>query len=151
MHRQAIESSLLHRAVSIASDADSFEEVLRSCLTAVCESLEWPVGHAYVPAKDGRETLDPTGIWYLDDPKSFAAFRQVTERTSFKIGEGLPGRIWKLGTSEWIANVNDDSNFPRAQQIRELEVKGCFGFPIVIQQELVAVLEFFSRDENAAR
>ena len=89
----------------------------------------------------------PTSIWHLKSKTDFDEFCTVTERTTFRSGVGLPGRIWQSGEPAWIRNVQNDSNFPRAQLCNEMGVKGGFGFPVKIRNETVAVLEFFTRDE----
>ncbi len=90
-----------------------------------------------------------TTIWHMNDPPAYAVFREVTERTSFRRGEGLPGRILESGEPAWITNVQVDPNFPRNKLARNLGVKGAFGFPVKIGDEIVAVLEFFSNQALA--
>ena len=147
LEAQRMEAELLHLVTEIASEAKSFEKSLKKCLDAICESTQWPVGHVYVPSLEGEETLSPTKIWYLSDEKAFAIFREVTEKTLFKKGKGLPGRIWESGKPAWILNVHKDKNFPRNKLVKDLGVKGAFGFPIMIKDELVAVCEFFAIHE----
>ena len=146
LSRQAMEANMLHRAVSMSAETECFEEALHNCIDTVCQLTGWPVGHAYLPAEDGSQ-LEPTKIWYLRDAAAYAAFRRVTERTPFKKGAGLPGRIWESGQPAWIVNVHTDVNFPRAKLCKEIEVKGAFGFPILVRGQTVAVLEFFTDDE----
>ena len=38
----------------------------------------------------------------------------------------------------WIRNVQTDPNFPRAELCNAINVKGGFGFPIKVRDELVA-------------
>ncbi|QDU88676.1 Signal transduction histidine-protein kinase BarA [Pirellulimonas nuda] len=146
--RQAMEAQLLHRAVSMAAETASIEEALQQCIDAVCEVTGWPVGHAYRPTADGEE-LAPTTIWGIHDGGNYTEFRAVTEQTPFKLGVGLPGRIWESGEPAWIANVQVDDNFPRARLCPGLLVKGAFGFPVRVGGATAAVLEFFTREEMA--
>ena len=153
LEHQALEARLLHEATTLAAETDNAEEALRQCVSLVCKLTGWPVGHVYVPAEDGRDVLVPTGIWHLGGDQRYDAFREVTERTTFERGRGLPGRIWETSEPAWITNVQGDDNFPRARLCDDVGVQGAFGFPVKVGGRLVAVLEFFTgreaqQDEN---
>ena len=146
--KQALEARLLHQATAMASQTDSLTDALQGCINIVCELTGWPVGHVYLPDEAGQQLVS-TGIWHWDDrggDHRLDEFQEVTERSVFRRGEGLPGQIWQTGEPVWLRNVADD-NFPRAQQCSDINVKGAFGFPIKIRDELVAVLEFFATEE----
>ena len=64
----------------------------------------------------------------------------------FPRGVGLPGRVLESGDPAWIIDVNDDANFPRAQQAPSIGVKAAFAFPIRIGPEIAGVLEFFATE-----
>jgi PAS domain S-box-containing protein len=146
LEREALDAQLLHRSVAMASETGDFKEALQRCVDAVCELAGWPVGHVYLPGADGK-VLESSSIWHIEDRGAYEAFREVTVETPFAAGVGLPGRIWKTGEPHWIVNVLEDSNFPRAELCEHIGVKGAFGFPIKIHNQIVAVLEFFAADE----
>ena len=144
---QSLEETLLHRAAEMAAATDSFEEALQQVVDMVCKMTSWPVGHVYKLSPDNPDLLITTTIWHLENPAAYRTFQEVTERTQFLIGEGLPGRILKSGEPAWITNVQTDPNFPRNKLAQDLGVKGAFGFPVKISGEVVAVLEFFADQE----
>jgi signal transduction histidine kinase/CheY-like chemotaxis protein len=144
---QSLEETLLHRAAEMAAETDSFEDALQQVVDMVCEMTGWPVGHIYEISPENPDLLVTTTIWHLEDPDAYSVFQEVTERTHFLVGEGLPGRILKSGEPAWITNVQTDPNFPRNKLARDLGVKGAFGFPVKISGEVVAVLEFFADQE----
>ncbi|MEC4686921.1 MAG: MHYT domain-containing protein, partial [Nitrospirota bacterium] len=144
---QSLEETLLHRAAEMAAETDSFEDALQQVVDMVCEMTGWPVGHIYEISSEKPDLLISTTIWHLEDPDAYSVFQEVTERTQFLVGEGLPGRILKSGEPAWITNVQTDPNFPRNKLARDLGVKGAFGFPVKISGEVVAVLEFFADQE----
>ena len=146
--RRALEAELLHRASVLAGEANSFTEALQGCVDIVCKLTGWPVGHVYLP-DEANERLVPTSIWHLaaDFP---GEFREVTEHTYLPRGVGLPGRIWQSGRPEWIGNVSRDHNFPRAAVCADVGLQSGFGFPIHVENRVVAVLEFFGRDQMGA-
>ena len=135
---------LLEIAASAANEASSVEEATALCLDRICAHTGWPVGHAYVRASGGADGLVPSDSWHLDDPERFAAFRDITSRTSLARGVGLPGRVLATGKAVWIADATVDSNFPRAQHAIDIGVRAGFAFPVCVGSEVVAVLEFFS-------
>jgi signal transduction histidine kinase len=116
---------------------------MQIALDQVCGHTGWPVGHVYT-LDEAAGDLAPTTIWYLKDPGQFRTFREVTESTRFASGVGLPGRVLANGKPTWIVDVTKDPNFPRAQLVSDIGVKGAFGFPVLVGPAVVAVMEFFS-------
>ena len=155
--RKSLEARLLHKVADHAAEIDSVEGVLQWVVDNVCETIQWPVGHVYLthqePEGDGLRgieeapTLLSTAIWHLDDPVAFEIFREVTERTAFRSGEGLPGRVFASGEPAWIRNVQIDPNFPRNKLATDLNVRGALGVPIKLRGQVFGVLEFFSLEE----
>ena len=139
------DTRLFHSTARAAATMDSFDEALQQCLDLVCRYVGWPVGHVYVMATDGTGELEPAPVWHLDDPIAFQVFREVTEQIRFAPGVGLPGRVLSSGKPAWITDVQEEENFPRNKEARDIGVRGAFAFPISIGGQTVAVLEFFTR------
>jgi PAS domain S-box-containing protein len=137
---------LLHDVTEAANTEPDADGALQTCLDRVCAHTGWPVGHVYRPADDGTGVLAPTHIWHLDDPGHFETFRAITEKTRFAPGVGLPGRVLESGRPAWIVDVTVDPNFPRAYAVRDIGVRGAFGFPVRVGSEVAAVLEFFAAE-----
>ncbi len=137
---------LLHKSATAANQAQNVDEAMRSCIDAVCAHKGWPVGHVYVCSKESPDVLVPTDIWHLDDPERFATFRRVTQETSFERGIGLPGRVMASGEPAWIVDVTKDPNFPRAKLAEDIGVRAGFAIPVVVGEQVEAVLEFFASE-----
>jgi len=137
---------LLKQIVVIANEASSYEEAVQQTLLTIGRTKNWPVAHAYTLTKNStdKEVLTPTRLWYLEDENRYDEFRRVTESTSFKYSEGLPGRVWKMGVPIWITDVTKDQNFPRARMIKNIGILSGCAFPILVRWNVVGVLEFFS-------
>jgi signal transduction histidine kinase len=56
----------------------------------------------------------------------------------------VPGRIWQTGVPHWIENVLEDDNFPRRDAAQREGLHAAFGFPVRLEGDVLAVLEFFS-------
>ncbi|GJL77520.1 MAG: hypothetical protein NPINA01_05090 [Nitrospinaceae bacterium] len=138
----------LHKDIAVASnETAAIEKTLEYTLERICEHAGWPVGHLYLTETRNSEHLVPTDIWYMEDPDRFETFRQITEVTPLKPGEGLPGRVLARGNPAWIIDVAKDPNFPRAHLAKDIGVKSGFAFPILIGEEIAGVMEFFSIQE----
>jgi PAS domain S-box-containing protein len=141
---RATEARMVSRATMLVADAASKEEALQHCVDTVCEVTGWPLGHVYVQDPEGRDELVPAGIWHVSEGNAYDAFRTVTAHVRPAKGVGLAGRIWESGEPAWIEDVREDENFPRATRGADVGVKAAFGFPLKVEDEVAAVLEFFS-------
>jgi|GEM_PF-565920 len=141
--QEAREARLLDRIAAEAAESDQFDEVLDKVLRLICETIDWPVGHVYMSSPDATCML-PTKIWYLKHAHLFAPFKELTEKTEFDLGIGLPGRVAQSHEPHWIEDLQADTNFPRNKLAGELGVKSGFGFPVNVGDKTIAVLEFFN-------
>ncbi|MCH8872831.1 GAF domain-containing protein, partial [candidate division KSB1 bacterium] len=135
---------LLEKIAVAANEALVVEDAMQVCLDEVCALTGWPVGHLYVLAADGTGELVTAKRWHLDNPRKFKTFQQVTEKTRFAPGIGLPGRVLQSGKPAWISDVTKDPNYPRAKLAKDIGVKAAFCFPVLVGTKVAAVLEFYT-------
>lgn len=145
--RQAMEAGLLHQSTSLARETDSLVELLKGCIGIVCHLTSWSIGHAYLPRNaDASPELIPTGIWNSDDRHSLTELQRVTQAHWVRSGVDIPSLILKTKLPQWISNIDTGIQGHRLEALKRLGIRSACGFPVVIRDELVAVLEFFSFD-----
>ncbi len=143
-HQRRIE--LIKAAAVAANDAAEPLHALQMGLDIVCEYAGWPLGHAYRVDRYDASCLRPTNLWHLSGARSYTGFRAATAETSFRAGEGLPGRVLASGQGAWILDVGAEGNFPRQGVASTEGLHAAFAFPVLVGHEVVAVLEFFTPD-----
>jgi diguanylate cyclase (GGDEF)-like protein len=143
--RKSEQLELLRATAAEANAATTSGGALRACMSRVCAHMGWPVGHVYVVAsgESGLE-LVPTELWRLDEPARFESFREVTMQTRLPPGFGLPGRVLAEGRARWLSDDGEDDDFVRQGAARASGLRGGFAFPVLIGDEIAAVLEFYS-------
>ncbi len=141
-----IEKEFITQGAVIAAETQSFQEALEHNLELICQYTGWPVGHAYIVEND-KERIVSIGSWSINTSQTYEAFRQITEQTSFKFEEGLPGRVWKEGKIEWVPNIQKTDNFIRTTAATESDIKGAVAFPVIVGSQVEAIMEFFSHGE----
>jgi PAS domain S-box-containing protein len=131
-----------HAVTRVLAEAPTLAKATPRILQAICESLDWSVG----------------AIWRLDTQHSLlhcvetwhgvsmgvGEFDRDTHSRTFGRGIGLPGRVWSQAAPVWIEDVTRDSNFPRSPIAAREDLHAAFGFPILLGNEVLGVLEFFS-------
>ncbi len=70
-----------------------------------------------------------------------------SNRMAFRRGEGLPGRVWETGNVVWSGNIQEEVWFVRRDPEIDLGMHGAFGFPVSVDGDIVAVLEFFTPED----
>jgi PAS domain S-box-containing protein len=137
-HRLAARTSVT-RALA---EADALAGAASNLLQGVCENLGWPLGSLWAVAPEG-DVIRCVDVWY-DRSMDAAEFEAFTRSVAFEPGVGLPGRVWASGRPAWIPDVVQDRNFPRGAIAAIVGLHGAFGFPIVLGDEVLGIIEFFS-------
>ncbi|MGP0594290.1 ammonium transporter [Nitrospira sp. T9] len=138
--------TLFQEIAKATNESSTIEDAMQISMDLICQNTGWPVGHLYLLSEDTSHTLIPTALWHLEHPERFETFRFITEHTDFQAGESLPGRVLASGKPSWIRDVTQDPHFLRPKQAKDIGVKAGFGFPIIIGEQVVGVLEFFSTE-----
>ena len=136
--------ALQYAVTKILAESTDFFESAKKILQMVCESLEWELG-ALWKVDTETQVLRCVDVWYVPSIK-VRQFEELTKRSTFTKGVGLPGRIWDNSEPAWISDIEEDPNFPRASAAVFEGLHGAFGFPILIGAEVLGVIEFFSRE-----
>jgi predicted signal transduction protein with EAL and GGDEF domain len=156
LYQRQQQIGLLEAIAVAANEALRVDDALSFAVREICRYTEWPLGHALVAVDEGERCFRSTRLWHLADPDRFESFRVISETMRFPLGVGLPGRVGANGKPAWVMDVTADTNFPRAPAAQQAGLKAAFCFPVLIADEVVAVLEFFfgemlPPDENLLR
>jgi PAS domain S-box-containing protein len=137
---------LLQEVAVAANQATSLDQALQTAIDKICEHIGWPVGHIYMPDPADQGALLPTNIWHLEDQQRFDTFRKITEVVRLAPGIGLPGQVMISRNSVWVTDMNLDISTPRTQLIRDIGVRASFALPVLLGDQVAAVLEFFATE-----
>ena len=132
---------LLYATARVLGDAESVAEARPKLLQVICEILEWDLGAVW--DVDG-EVLRCVEIWHTPNV-DVAEFERANTATTYRLGDGLAGEVWKSGEPKWIATLADESaRFPNAAIALKAGMGSAFCVPIAERGEVCHVFEFFS-------
>lgn len=126
------------------AESDTLGNAVLKIMQAVCEYLTWDLGKLWILNRKDN-VLRCIEIWHKPSA-NVQEFTTVGREMVFTYGIGLPGRIWAGKRPSWIEDVTSDKNFPRAPFAAKEGLHGAFGFPILIEDEVLGVIEFFSHE-----
>lgn len=128
----------------VLAETESLDLATPQILKAICEGLSWDIGAVW-RVDEGTGKLRCSEIWYSPE-MDFSRFVSVSKEIGFKMGEGMPGRVWASRQPAWIPDVSEDNNFPRAATLLQGGLHAAFAFPIRSAGHFLGVIEFFSRE-----
>jgi len=135
----------VQEAVSrILADSPDLKQSGSGILQVLCQRAKWSLG-AIWNVDCAADALVCAEFWHLPS-LNLPQFEAATRQRTFARGVGLPGRVWSSGKPAWIPDVTKDNNFPRAPIAAAEGLRAAFGFPIKIADEILGVVECFSRE-----
>jgi signal transduction histidine kinase len=139
LQRESDTLRLLQEVAVAANQAQSVEELLQFALDKICRYMEWPAGHVYIRAQTSEGELVPAGLWHCADERynflheaTAAAQAAQADWLSQALDQTCPG---------WL-DLGQNPLFAQAET--ETAVTGRFIIPILVDEEVVALLEFFA-------
>jgi PAS domain S-box-containing protein len=126
--------------------SSSLQEAAPRLLHAVCEAMGWQFG-ALWNVESRWNILRCMSTW-RDPSADIGEFEAATRTRTFSPGIGLPGRVWTSKQPVWLPDVPQDANFPRAPFAQRVGLRTGVAFPVIVDSEVIAVLEFFAHQKQ---
>ncbi|HVE65130.1 MAG TPA: PAS domain S-box protein, partial [Thermoanaerobaculia bacterium] len=120
------------------------EQTATSVAAMICERLEWDIGVLW-EADPSTGTLRCSSVYHAEGLDE-GVVEDLCGIRELATGVGLPGRVYETGQTAWISDVTTDPNFPRAATAERYGIRSGFAFPILLGDEVLGVMEFFSRE-----
>ncbi len=135
---------LLQSVTVAANRSSSIEHTVQTCLGLICAHTGWTLGHVYLRTNHSFGEFD-SRIWHIEDADRFAAFRAASDLSHLIAGPGLPGCVLASGKPCWIVHLEDETPLSaRTAAAIEGGLQSGFGFPILVEEKIIGILEFFS-------
>jgi PAS domain S-box-containing protein len=133
---------LQYATTRVLGEAASVAEARPKILQNICEILEWDLGAVW-DVDRADVVLRCVEIWHSPDV-DVAEFERANTSTTYPLGQGLAGDVWRHGEPKWIANLAEEAGFANAAIAVKAGMGSAFGVPIKVSGEVRHVLEFFS-------
>src|SRR6266536_341190 len=130
LERRRLEQRLrIKDAVSqILAESPGMTDAAPKIIQVMCETAEWELGAIWNVDRSAKQ-LTCVDFWWLPS-SNVSEFEAMTRQSKFPPGVGLPGRVWSSGRPEWIIDVTNEDNFPRAPVATKEGLHAGIGFPI---------------------
>jgi len=135
-----------HIAVSAALiDWYDFEDGAMRLLNDLGTACELMVGALWLPHDD---VLTAELIWSEPSLQEISGFESMTFALRLPRGASLPGLAWQSKRPETIVDVSHEPSFRRHKVAQAAGLHGAVAFPALKADEVLAVLEFYSREQD---
>lgn len=135
------ELRLLEDATRAGADAGDVLSALAATVRKMCEATDWDLAQVWFPRADGA-AIECSPAWFSRDADSVDNFRSASLGSVFAYGEGLPGAVWASKRPLWIADTGGKAD---VRFTKDKTFASALGVPIVADDDVAAVLEFFKR------
>jgi|GEM_PF-174368 len=141
------EVRLLQVSALAVHQSRDLHSALQVVLEAVCRATGWSFGQAWVPT-EGAEGLTCGPFWAAEADRSHP-FRERCLTFRPAPGVGLLGLAWQRGEPIWVDDISEVADFPRHQTARQVGFKAAMAIPVIGDNQVVAIAEFYLFERRA--
>lgn len=133
----------LQNEVSAVVSGDQAREFVRpQTLRIIGERMGWKWGAVWEVSSHSL-VMRMVECW-SKSAESFHEFETISRSMVLRLGEGIPGKVWAAGDSYWIEELQPNAKALRVECARASGLRAAFAFPVLQEDEVVSVIEFYS-------
>src|SRR5438876_5972350 len=125
------------------AESSTLSEATPKLLEYICEAVGFELGELWCVNAESN-TLHIEGSWH-QPAYEVEGLQKAGRKTILFPGIDLIGRVLQSGQPEWVDNVVQDANFPRAPIAERVGLHGAFAFPVPVADHISCVLAFYNR------
>lgn len=144
LERRARTLAVLGTIAAVANSATSIGDALDAALVAVCDHGRWDVAHVYLVDDHTGELRHH--VWHVGVEVNRSTFSDFIATTSAEEPTrlALPAEVLAQRRSIWIPDLFESSTGARDETGRRAGLVSGSGVPVLVGDETVGILEFFS-------
>jgi len=137
--------ALQHSVADILANAGNVEDAAPKLLQTICQNLHWQIADFWL-VDPNDNMLDLVSRWREEN---FHAedFEATSREARYPPGDSFPGKIWRERKPIWVADFANDS-FPRSAIAARVNLHSAYGFPVMIAEQVLGVIELFSSERR---
>ncbi|MEY2927793.1 MAG: hypothetical protein RL367_2270 [Pseudomonadota bacterium] len=137
--------SLLEAVASTANRSEDPVTLLQSVVEIICVQVGFPAGNALVrKGVVGEIELHGCGAAYVSDGPGHEAFATICNRFTTWACATAPGRLLLDPEPVCLVDIDSLPSFSRSREAREANLCSLTAIPVLVDDRVEAVLEFFS-------
>src|SRR5436189_73251 len=125
------------------AESSTLSEATPKLLQYICEAVGFELGELWCVNAESN-TLHIEGSWH-QPAYEVEEFEKAGRKTILFPGIDLVGRVLQSGQPEWVDNVVQDANFPRATIAERVGLHSAFAFPVPVADHISCVMAFYNR------
>lgn len=135
--------TLLNDVIKYLNKTDDFNKALSYAINKICVYSTWDLGHCFILSND---KLVSSKIWNNETDSKFDKLKEMAEKSTFNIGEGIPGICFENRKPFWIIlnEIYFENHFPKIKLARKLGINTGVWIPVLCGDNVIAVMEFLS-------
>lgn len=139
-------ATLQYAVTKILSNVNTLHDAVTPMLREICMSMGWDFGCAW-RVDEYENVLKCIDIWHRPEI-NIEEFEKATRTIRFRLGEGIPGISWEEKSPKWYDDIIADQKLVRMHEAKKANLHNAFCFPILLQNKVLGVMEFFSHEMN---
>lgn len=132
--------------ISILSENAPLEPTMKKLCEQICRFLRWDLGIFW--KLDTHISRMKAGAIVPFTFRDLSPLISLCETHQFSKGEGLVGYVWVNRKPRWVDDLDLEPNFLKQAVTDEVGLKSALIFPIISNNQIKGVMEFFSTNKN---
>jgi PAS domain S-box-containing protein len=131
----------------VLAESQNLSEACDGILRVLCESLKFDLGEIW-RIDNFANRLSHARSWCVPSPKHLQ-FQALSHAAHFRLGEGLPGRVWQTRMPHCVEDVAVCGYFTRSTAATVAGIHGAFAIPLGLLHGIFGVMAFFSHERRS--
>jgi diguanylate cyclase (GGDEF)-like protein len=137
---------LLCNVANVANQSVDPMETLRFAIAEICAVNGWAFANVLLRKGQGGDArLEGCGLWHARHPDQMFAFIDLSSRLIAWPCATAPGRLLIHPAAVWTRDIQASGDQGRGGVARQCNLRASISVPVLLGQELFAVMEFFTQ------
>ena len=138
---------MLEKIAISSNEHTTFERAALTCLSLICEYTDSELGHVCFKSFDSNGEYQLRHIWLTSDDPRYDEFKNATSELAAQSTWEFYESLMKARSPFWLTNITNEPGFRRKQAALNTGLNSMFAFPVDIQGETMAFVEFLRSEE----